>query len=268
MLLLPVCLLTVSMQAVGSDAVPSPLGSLQGAINRASKEADMDAAGSILASYFSDESKIRAFFSTRMNLDERSAYILFGGNWGSRASRSWKERVLWHKIQVEAVSSRPELIRSIIRVGRYDRYFHSSRGAATINHFSLFENFQYADDMVEMLMETLRKASTHAAEARVSQDKFVLVTADEMETKLLGSWQVLCGLCDRLDLIENASSRNWRDRFPQLDTWFQKNRPYIVWDNDVSCMRIDGESKESGFPTPRSSRSIPELKPSWMSKRP
>ena len=77
---------------------------------------------------------------------------------------------------------------------------------------------------------------------------------------------MLCAVCDRLDLIENATPKNWRDRFARLDKWFQENRPYILWDNEKSCIRIDETAKESGSPTSRTSRSIPELKPTWQSR--
>jgi hypothetical protein len=52
--------------------------------------------------------------------------------------------------------------------------------------------------------------------------------------------------------------------FPELEKWFQKNRPYIVWADDGSFFVIDQEAQDSGRPTPRKSRSIPELKPPWL----
>jgi hypothetical protein len=92
----------------------------------------------------------------------------------------------------------------------------------------------------------------------------VLVPADEVEIDLLDIWQMLCGLYDRLDLIDNATTENWRGRFPELDKWFKEHRPYILWDNNESHCRIDKDAKEQGRPTPRASRSIPELKPPWV----
>ena len=69
-------------------------------------------------------------------------------------------------------------------------------------------------------------------------DPLIMVTADEVEQDLLCTWQMICGVCDRLDLIRGATTKNWRDRFSDLDHRFQRNRPYMVWDGSKSCIRI------------------------------
>jgi hypothetical protein len=74
---------------------------------------------------------------------------------------------------------------------------------------------------------------------------------------------MLCGVCDRLDLIRDSSVKNWRGRFSELDKWFQTNRPYIRWDRKRSCILVDQEAKDFGSPTERKLRKIPELKPPW-----
>ena len=235
-------------------------------LKRTSNASDVEGAGLVLSSVLSDEDTMRAAFSTPAAFNGRSAYILFGGHWGPRAAVTWKARLQWNRIVVEAVSKKPALIRSVIRADRYEAYLRSRKpgGAATINYFPFFESAAYADDLVEGLIEIVRKASSRAAEPMVSMDHFVLYTASEMELGLLAIWQMACGACNRLDLIDKATPKNWRGRFPDLDRWFQENRPYIIWDNGGSCIRIDQDAKELGRPTPRTSRSIPELKPPWL----
>jgi hypothetical protein len=242
---------------------------------RAAREPDVDEAGLIISSLLPDEATIRFAFTTPEILDERSVYILFGGNWGSRARVAWGDRQRQHRILVELTSTKSVLIRSIIRADRYETYSRRRhpQGAATINSFPFFSFSPYADDLAETFIESLRKEIGHPAEAHVhphslmvkSQPPVIMVTAEEMELNLLSTWQLLCGMCDRLDLIENATTKNWRDRFPRLDKWFQENRPFILWENDKSCIRVDETAKESGSPTSRTSRSIPELKPTWQS---
>ena len=124
-------------------------------------------------------------------------------------------------------------------------------------------------------IETLRKETTHPAEPIVSpynelrakgSPSQVRVTAEEMEVNLLDTWQMLCGVCDRLDLIDGATTKTWRGQFRELDQWFQKNRPYVLWDNSVSRIQIDKDAKEVGRPTQRTARYIPELRPPWLSR--
>jgi len=255
------------MQAAGEGSRQGPGDSLEAVFERASKESNLDGAGSVLSSLVSDESRLRSAFSKSVVLDERSVYILFDGNWGSRARVAWKDHKAWHRILVESTSTKPELIRSVIRADRYETYLRnrSSGGAATINIFPFFSYSPYADDLVETFIEVLRKTTTRPAKEIVFLDRFVLVTAEEAEVDLLQIWQMLCGACDRLDLMDKATTKNWRGRFPELDNWFKENRPYILWDNIESRIRIDDKAKELGRPTRRASRSIPELKPPWLS---
>jgi hypothetical protein len=259
----------VAMQFVGAGSPQSPPDRLKVALDRASKESDLDEAGLILSSVFSDESILRSAYLTTTPLDERTIFILFGCNWGRRADLTWEERQRRQRILIESVSAKPELIRWVLRADRYETY-HEKRhpyGAATINSFPFFSYSSYTDDLVETLMEPLRKDVTHPATAIKSVDGVVLLTAEDVEWNLLASWQLLCGVCDRLDLIDKVTTKNWRERFSDLDRWFQRNRPYILWDDDKSCIRLDEEAKENGRPTRRKSRSIPELKPSWQSAR-
>jgi hypothetical protein len=202
-------------------------------------------------------------------------YVLFGGHWGTRSNVTWKDRQRLQRIRVESISAKPTLVRFAIRA---DRYFTSlrggrPRGATTINMSALFEWSPYADDLVEVSIEGLRKETDHPAKPLVnphglmgnSRPPTIIFTAEEVEINLLAGWQVVCGMCDRMDLIEKATTSNWRDRFTQLDKWFQENRPYILWDESKSCIRIDEEGKKLGRPTRRSLRSIPELRPPWLS---
>jgi hypothetical protein len=94
---------------------------------------------------------------------------------------------------------------------------------------------------VETFIEALRKETKRPAKATL-WGECVLATADEMEVHLLSVWQMLCGVCDRLDLIDKATTKNWRDRFPELHRWFQENRPFVLWDDIRSCMRIDEDA--------------------------
>ena len=263
------------IQAPGERTPQGPTDRVEAVFARAARESDIDEAGLILSSLLSDEATIRSAFSTSAILDERLVDILFGGNWGSRARVAWRDTQCQHRILVELTSTKPLLIRSIICADRYETYIRRRhpQGAATINYFPFFSFSHYVDDLGETFIESLRKEIGHPAEALVhphdsrpkSQPPFILVTAEEMEFNLLSRWQMLCGVCDRLDLIENATPKNWRDRFPRLEKWFQENRPYILWDNDKSRIRIDETAKKSGRPTPKTSRSIRELKPIWQS---
>jgi hypothetical protein len=241
---------------------------LEAVFERASKQPDLDGAGLVLSSLLSDDRTFHSALLKSMPNDERSVYVLFGGNWGSRAAVNSKDVRRLHQVVVDSVSTTPSLIRQVIRADRYETFLRSRRssgGAATMNYFPFFSYSTYADDLVESFIETLRKDTSRPAKPVVSLDKFVLVTADEMEVNLLSLWQMLCGACDRMDLIDKATTKTWRGRFPELDKWFNENRPYILWDNSNYCIRIDQDQKELGRSTPRTSRSIPELKPPWMS---
>jgi hypothetical protein len=263
----------IAAQAPDQGASSALHASVDAVVERAQREPDVDGAGLILVSLLSDEPKFRRAITNSAFLDERSIYILFAGEWGSRATGTSKDRALWHRVLVEAISAKPALIDAAMRADRYDTYLRRrerrSRGAQTINSFTFFSFSPYADDLAEVFIESLRKASTHPAEPTTFPPgaggrKFVLRTAQENELDLLDRWQMLCGLCGRLDLIEGATAKNWRERFPELEKWFQKNRPYILWADDGSFFAIDQEAQGSGRPTPRKSRSIPELKPPWL----
>lgn len=255
-----------AMQGVGEGTAQGSRESLEAVLARASRQSDLDGAGLVLASLLSDGATLRAAFLTPAALDERSTYIFFRGDWGRRAKVAWKDCRGRQRIMVESVSAKPELIRSVLRADRYATYIASrrGRGAATINTFPFFEYSRYADDLVETFIETLGPEVTRPAKAVRSLDGLVLHTADEVEVDLLQTWQMLCGVCGRLDLIDKATTKNWRDRFPELDEWFRRNRPYIVWDDGNSCIRVDEDAKEAARPTPRSSRFLPELKPPWQ----
>jgi hypothetical protein len=225
----------------------------------------------VLSSLLSDEAMIRSAYLTSAVPDERSVYVLFGRHWGPLATVNWSTGERAHRFLVEAVSTKPLLIRSAIRADRYYTYFRrrTPGGASTINVLPFFSYAPYVDDLAETFVETLRKDSSRPARALMSpyDSRTVLVSVGEVELNLLDSWQMLCGVCDRLDLIDKATTENWRGRFPELDKWFKENRPYILWDNNESHCRIDEKAKELGRPTPRASRFIPELKPSWILDR-
>ncbi len=269
-----ISILTIAQVAV-EDTPKRPRVDLEAVFARAAKEPDIEDAGLVLSELLSDESTLRAAFLTPVALDERSVHILFGADWGPRANLTWKDRVQWHRILVETISTKPALIRSVLRADRYETYDRRRhpQGAATINLFPFFSFAKYADDLLESSLEGMRTEMAHPTEAIMSpynnmrakgSPPLVLVTADEVEVNLLGTWQMLCGIANRLDLIDKATTKNWRDRFPELDAWFQKNRPYVLWDNAQSCVRIDEEGKKSGSPTSRKDRRIPELKPPWL----
>jgi len=243
----------------------------QAVVERAAKQIDFDRAGFILASALADESTLRCAFSGPELLDGRSVYILFGGNWGSRADVTWKDRLRWRRILADSVAREPALVRSVIRAERYDAYLRERNpsGAAGINSFPFFAYSAFADDLAEVFIESLRTETCRPARAVMApHSAIVAVSADEMEVNLLSTWEILCGVCDRMELVENSTTKNWRQRFPGLDSWFQKNRPFIVWDDQRSCIRIDREALAGGRPTPRASRSIPELRPPWLAGPP
>jgi hypothetical protein len=238
---------------------------------RASRETDIDRASSLLASFLTDDSRIRSAFLTARALDERTVYLLYGVRWRFAGKdiphevweRDWRRRV---RILVETVSTQPVLIRSAIRADRYEASIrrHVSYPA---HSWAPFFGENYADDLVEYYVEHLRRDVSHPADPIQSAfgPSRILVTAEDVEVGLLRDWQMLCGVCDRLDLIDKSTVKNWRSRFPELDMWFQKNRPYVRWDRKGSCIGIDQEAKEFGAPTQRKLRKIPELKPPWPS---
>src|SRR5258708_7340735 len=80
---------------------------LRAVLERASKEPDLDGARLVLSSLLSDEPTIRSVFLTSVVPDERSVYVLFGGQWGSRAGVTWKDGMKRQRILVESVSTKP-----------------------------------------------------------------------------------------------------------------------------------------------------------------
>ena len=186
--------------------------SVEAVLDRASKERDLDGAGVVLSALLSDESRLRRGFLDVCRLGRASSYILFAGNWGSVADVTWTDRRRWQRIRVESASVTPAMIRSLIRADRYESYFdrRRPRGAATINIFPLFSGASFADDLVEEYVEHLMAESAKPATAiefplrGKRADPLIMVTADEVEQDLLCTWQMICGVCDRLDLIRGA----------------------------------------------------------------
>ena len=164
------------------------------------------------------------------------------------------------------MSTKPVLIRSVIRADRYEASIRRHVSYPSHSWVPFFGE-TYADDLVEYYVEDLRRDAAHPAEPIHAEfdPSRIVVTAEDVEVSLLWDWQMLCGVCDRLDLIDKSTVKNWRSRFAELDKWFQTNRPFILWDKKGSCIRVDQESKEVGFHTPRKPRKIPELKPPWPS---
>ena len=239
-------------------------------VERTAKENDINETGLTLSSFLANEAMVRAAYLTEVPLDDRSSYVLFGSHWGKRAHVSWKDLGARQRILVEAISAKPALVRLVIRADRYDTYIRARPdtdivGLGTMNYFPFFSGCRYSDDLIESSIELLRKESTHPAEPLRSPiaKSIVLLTAEEMETSLLYNWEMLCGVCDRLDLLENVTTKNWRARYSELDKWFSKNRPYIQWDNSKSVIVIDKDRQDHGLSTDRDSRSVPELKPPW-----
>ena len=264
-----VCALLAAPPAGGPAEAPSEKWAVL--LRRASREPDLDGAGLALSPLLADGSLLRAAFSAPDDIDERSAYVLFGGHWGARAKVTWKDRTASRRILAESVAAQPALIRRVLRADRYAAAIdaRAPRGAAALNAFPFTAYSPYADDLAERFIESLRVETTRPA--RPVESPFshaVLLTADDVELNLLETWQLLCGLCGRLDLIDKATARNWRGRFPELDRWFRENRPFALWDDAASCLRVDEAAKRSATPTPRASRAIPGLTPPWLAGPP
>jgi hypothetical protein len=246
LLLLPFC----------GEARPQADDKLEAALERASKAPDCAAVRAVLALALTDDAHIRAAYLTARPLDERTAFVLFSGVWRSDdRALPQKEYSRRRRLLVEAVSTKPVLIRSVIRADRYATWIvvRDPLPASIRNPFTC--GIEYADDLVEWWIEKLRHYIPKPAD--------ILVPDEEMEEALLWHWQMLCGVCDRLDLIDKSTAKNWRGRYPDLEKWFQANRPFVKWDEARSCFRIDEDSKHDGLPTERTSRRIPELKPPW-----
>jgi hypothetical protein len=257
------------LQVADSAKIGQPPRSLEEMFERAARETNIERASSAIASFLTDDSKIRSAFSTTRVLDERTVYLLFGLRWRLAGkdiprdewNRDWRRRV---RILAETVSTKPVLIRSVIQADRYEASIrkHVSYPA---HSWTPFFGETYVDDLVEYYVEHLRRDAAHPAEPIHAEfgPPRIVVTAEDVEVSLLWQWQMLCGVCDRLDLIRDSTLKNWRGRFAELDKWFQINRPYILWDTKVSCIRVDQQAKEFVIPTERKPREIPELKPPW-----
>lgn len=268
-MLFAACLMScISYVEIFNDRDDDAYKEVAAIVERASMASDLDESGLILSSLVKDENKLLLAF-LRIEPDDRTAYILHGGHWGSRADVTWKDRERRQHALVKAVSSKPSLIKFVIRAERYDRFMRSRAkvgGAATLNSFNFFGESKYIDDVIESHIESMRKATSGPAEAITSIHGDILISASKMEIQLLDGWQLLCGLCDRPALIDQSDITNWRGRFSELDAWFQKNRPFITWDDDRGCVKIDEEAKQWGRATSRELRFIPELRPPWLSK--
>jgi hypothetical protein len=255
--------------AVHARCAPGQDTQVEALLKQAAAEPDADGAGAILSKLLTDDTLIRSALLKARQGDERSIFVLFGGNWGTRVNDSRESRRRWQRTLSAAVSADPTLIQCVIRADRYATYLErkTGKGASTANEFTFFERSPYVDDILEFGIEALRRQVNGAAGPIISLDGFVLRSAEEVEDRLLDQWQVVCGACDRLDLIENATTKNWRNRFNALDSWFQRNRPYMLWDDTNSCARVDRTAMRRGIPTLRKSRIIPDLKPPWMSSQ-
>ena len=172
------------------------------------------------------------------------------------------------RVLAESISSKPALIGSVIRAERYRASLsrHIRQGSVTSRYsFPFFSHSTYSDDLVEIFIESLRApAGGPAKDLESPFGNSNPVPAEEIEVDLVRTWQLVCGVCGRLDLIDGVTSKNWRRRFPELDKWFSQNRPFLLWDSTRSCMRIDEEARRDSTATRRAQRTIPELKPPWI----
>jgi hypothetical protein len=234
----------------------APDGNVEAALERASKAPNCDAVRAVLASALTDDAHIRSAYLTGRPLDERTAFVLFSGGWrsGDRVVPA-EERSRRRRVLLEVVSTKPELIRSLSRADRYATAIVVRDPLPPSMPHPFFWGVEYADDLVEWWIEKLRQYASKPAD--------IADSAGEWEVALLWKWQMLCGVCDRLDLIDKSTTKNWRGRFRNLEKWFQSNRPFVEWDEARSCLRIDEEGKHDALPTERASRRIPELKPPW-----
>ena len=211
-----------------------------------------------------DESKARSAFLTTVKMDERSVYLLFAGPWSSYPNVSYAQGNRLQRVLAESISSKPTLIGSVIRAERYRASLSRHIPQGSVHFFPFFSHSTYSDDLVEFFIESLRDSVDGPAKDLKSPLENSIAVPRETEVDLVRTWQLVCGVCGRLDLIDGVTSKNWRRRFPELDKWFSRNRPFLRWDNASSCMRIDEEAKKDATATRRSQRTIPELKPPWI----
>ena len=102
-------------------------------VERASMASDLDESGLILSSLVKDENKLLLAF-LKIEPVDRTAYILYGGHWGARSDVTWEDRERRQHALVKSVSSKPGLIKFVIRAERYDEFMRSRAkvgGAAT-----------------------------------------------------------------------------------------------------------------------------------------
>lgn len=256
------CSVLTFAQASGGGATSAEL---EGIYRRVAKASDLDSAGAVLSAVLVDETKARSAFLTTASMDERTAYLLLAGPWSSYPKVSWAQAVRLQLFLAESISSKPAMIGSVIRAERYhESLWRQGPHGSTRYSFPFFSHSTYSDDLVEIFIERLRSSAGGPARDLMSPlGNSIAVPAEEIEVDLVRTWQLVCGVCDRLDLIDGVTSKNWRRRFPELAMWFSQNRPFLLWDNTRSCMRIDEEAKKDFRPTRRAQRTIPELKPPW-----
>jgi hypothetical protein len=258
-------ILTVAQASSGGGATTAEL---EGIYRRAAGAPSLDSAGAVLSAVLVDESKARSAFLTTVTMDERSVYLLLAGPWSSYPNMSWAQTIRLQRVLAESISSKPALIHSILRAERYRASLSRGVPQGSVTSFPFFSHSTYSDDLVEFFVESLRASTSGPAKDLESPfGNLKPIPAEEIEVNLLRTWQLVCGVCDRLDLIDGVTSKNWRSRFPELEKWFSQNRPFLLWDNTRSCMRIDEEAKHDSRATQRARRAIPELKPPWIDQR-
>ncbi len=242
---------------------------IQDSLQRAAQARMYDDAAAILSATCNTSARMREAALTANLIDERNLYIILGLQWGSQTKLTREYPNDRRMDLAKTIAERPDLIHGVLRAERYASYIYShseySHGAATINFYPFFSRSIYADDLAEIYIESLRSEAQRPKHAitHPHAPNLVMISEEEHELGLLEIWQRACGLTGQLELIKDCNGERWRSRFEILDKWFKINRPYSVWDNASSSIRVDSNRKGSGRPKKREERLIPELVPPW-----
>jgi hypothetical protein len=256
------------LQTLISNA-SDPQTVIQDSLQRAAQAQIFDDAAAILSATCNTSARMREAALAANLIDERNLYIILGLQWGSQIKLTKEYQNDRRMDLTKTIAERPELIHDVLRAERYESYIYShttyAHGAAGINFYPFFSRSNYADDLTEIYIESLRHEAQRPKHAIMHPhaQNLVMLSEEEHELGLLEIWQRTCGLTGQIELIKGCNGEQWRSRFEILDKWFKINRPYSAWDNASNSIRVDSDLKKLGKPTNRVQRLIPELVPPW-----
>lgn len=253
-----VVLFFLTFAAVGRTCLAADREEIQQLLDSAATQKDFAAAAEILAPLFRDPEVLRAAYSMLYGRRDLAAYVLLDTAWLPKDP--YPPLSLWGATLAETIAAEPRFVRDVLRV--YRHRMHYPRGHMTGQGWPYFAPTLLHDGIIHHHLDSLRDDVNVAPHAIIDpRTGKPLLTKNEREWHLLYTWQLTAGLSGRLDLVKGSVAGNWRGRFEDLDKWYNANRRFLRWNENLTCFEVDADRKANGTVSPKEDRQIPDPGP-------